>query len=85
MPAPTGGDVEWPLTQMRRGIAAKMTQVKQTVPHAYTVVEVDMTNVVRWRDANNEAATRRARGAGISYVGRRHQGGDRGPARRTRP
>jgi 2-oxoisovalerate dehydrogenase E2 component (dihydrolipoyl transacylase) len=67
IPAPTGGDVEWPLTQMRKGIAAKMTQVKQTVPHAYTVVEVDMTNVVRWRDANNEAYKARE-GAGISYV-----------------
>jgi pyruvate/2-oxoglutarate dehydrogenase complex dihydrolipoamide acyltransferase (E2) component len=67
IPAPTGGDVEWPLTQMRKGIAAKMTQVKQTVPHAYTVVEVDMTNVVRWREANNEAYKARE-GAGISYV-----------------
>ncbi len=67
VPAPTGGDVEWPLTQMRRGIAAKMTQVKQTVPHAYTVVEVDMTNVVRWREANNEAYKARE-GAGISYT-----------------
>jgi 2-oxoisovalerate dehydrogenase E2 component (dihydrolipoyl transacylase) len=67
IPAPTGGDVEWPLTQMRKGIAAKMTQIKQTVPHAYTVVEVDMTNVVRWREANNEAYKARE-GAGISYV-----------------
>jgi pyruvate/2-oxoglutarate dehydrogenase complex dihydrolipoamide acyltransferase (E2) component len=55
------------MTQMRKGIAAKMTQVKQTVPHAYTVVEVDMTNVVRWRDANNEAYKARE-GAGISFV-----------------
>ena len=55
------------MTQMRKGIAAKMTQVKQTVPHAYTVVEVDMTNVVRWREANNEAYKARE-GAGISYV-----------------
>ena len=31
---------------MRKAIARKMTQVKQTVPHAYTVVEVDMTSVV---------------------------------------
>jgi pyruvate/2-oxoglutarate dehydrogenase complex dihydrolipoamide acyltransferase (E2) component len=30
--------VEVPLSQMRKGIAAKMTRVKQTVPHAYTVV-----------------------------------------------
>ena len=52
---------------MRKGIARKMTQVKQTVPHAYTVVEVDMTNVVRWREANN-AAYRAREGSSISYV-----------------
>lgn len=67
VPAPTSGDVEWPLTQMRRGIAAKMTKVKQTVPHAYTVIEVDMTGVARWREANNEAYKARE-GVGISYV-----------------
>jgi 2-oxoisovalerate dehydrogenase E2 component (dihydrolipoyl transacylase) len=67
MAAPTGGDVEVPLSQMRKGIAAKMTRVKQTVPHAYTVIEVDMHNVVRWRETNQ--ATYKAReGIGISYV-----------------
>jgi 2-oxoisovalerate dehydrogenase E2 component (dihydrolipoyl transacylase) len=67
IPAPSGGDTEVPLTQMRKGIARKMTQVKQTVPHAYTVVEVDMTNVVRWREANT-AAYKAREGIGISYV-----------------
>ncbi len=67
VPGPAGGDVEVPLTQMRKGIARKMTQVKQTVPHAYTVVEVDMTDVVRWREANN-AAYKAREGIGISYV-----------------
>jgi 2-oxoisovalerate dehydrogenase E2 component (dihydrolipoyl transacylase) len=67
IPAPSGGDAEVPLTQMRKGIARKMTQVKQTVPHAYTVVEVDMTNVVRWREANT-AAYKAREGIGISYV-----------------
>jgi 2-oxoisovalerate dehydrogenase E2 component (dihydrolipoyl transacylase) len=67
VPSPSGGDVELPLTQMRKGIAKKMTQVKQTVPHAYTVVEVDMTNVVKWREANNMAFKARE-GASLSYV-----------------
>jgi 2-oxoisovalerate dehydrogenase E2 component (dihydrolipoyl transacylase) len=67
VPAPSGGDVELPLTQMRKAIAKKMTQVKQTVPHAYTVVEVDMTNVVKWREANNMAFKARE-GAALSYV-----------------
>jgi pyruvate/2-oxoglutarate dehydrogenase complex dihydrolipoamide acyltransferase (E2) component len=52
---------------MRKGIATKMTRVKQTVPHAYTVVEVDMHNVVRWREANQEAYKARE-GIGLSYV-----------------
>jgi len=66
-PAPTGGDQEVPLSQMRKGIAAKMTRVKQTVPHAYTVVEVDMTNAVRWREAN-QASYKAREGIGLSYV-----------------
>jgi 2-oxoisovalerate dehydrogenase E2 component (dihydrolipoyl transacylase) len=67
VPAPVGGDTEIPLSQMRKGIAAKMTRVKQTVPHAYTVIEVDMHNVVRWRETNN-AAYKAREGIGISYV-----------------
>ncbi|MDQ2689959.1 MAG: 2-oxo acid dehydrogenase subunit E2, partial [Chloroflexota bacterium] len=65
--APSGGDTEVALSQMRKGIAKKMTQVKTTVPHAYTVVEVDMTNVVKWREANNMAFKARE-GASLSYV-----------------
>jgi 2-oxoisovalerate dehydrogenase E2 component (dihydrolipoyl transacylase) len=67
VPAPAGGDTEMPLTQMRKGIATKMTRVKQTVPHAYTVVEVDVHNVVRWREAN-QAAYKAREGIGLSYV-----------------
>ena len=67
VPTPSGGDTEVPLSQMRKAIARKMTQVKQTVPHAYTVVEVDMTSVVRWREANNMAFKARE-GASLSYV-----------------
>jgi 2-oxoisovalerate dehydrogenase E2 component (dihydrolipoyl transacylase) len=67
VPATSGGDTEVPLSQMRKGIARKMTQVKQTVPHAYTVIEVDLTNVVKWREANNMAFKARE-GASLSYV-----------------
>jgi 2-oxoisovalerate dehydrogenase E2 component (dihydrolipoyl transacylase) len=67
VPAPSGGDTEIALSQMRKAIAKKMTQVKTTVPHAYTVIEVDMTNVVKWREANNMAFKSRE-GASLSYV-----------------
>lgn len=65
--APTGGDTEVALSQMRRGIAAHMVKAKQTVPHAYTVVEVDMTNVVKWREAKQPEYKGRE-GIGLSFV-----------------
>jgi len=67
VPTPSSADSEVPLTQMRKGIAAKMTRTKQTVPHAYTVVEVDMHNVARWREAN-QADYKAREGIGLSYV-----------------
>ncbi len=67
VPTASGGDTEVPLSQMRKAIARRMTQVKQTVPHAYTVVEVDMTNAVKWRDVNN-AAFKAREGASLSFV-----------------
>jgi 2-oxoisovalerate dehydrogenase E2 component (dihydrolipoyl transacylase) len=47
-PGPTPGTTI-PLTPMRRAIANNMLKSKQTIPHAWTVAEVDMTNVVRFR------------------------------------
>src|SRR5436309_1638943 len=47
-PAPSPGTTV-PLSPMRRAIASNMLKSKQTIPHAWTVAEVDMTNVVRFR------------------------------------
>ena len=38
-----------PMTQMRKGIAAQMTRAL-AVPHAYVQMEVDLTNLVRFRE-----------------------------------
>src|SRR5439155_1674942 len=38
-----------PLSPMRRAIASNMVRSKQTIPHAWTVAEVEMSNVVRFR------------------------------------
>jgi 2-oxoisovalerate dehydrogenase E2 component (dihydrolipoyl transacylase) len=38
-----------PLTQARRIIAERMVESKHTAPHAWTMVEVDVTNLGRWR------------------------------------
>ncbi len=44
-----GAGTPVPLSPMRRAIASNMVRSKQTIPHAWTVAEVDMSNVVRFR------------------------------------
>ncbi len=39
-----------PLSPMRKAIAEVMSESKRTVPHYYLTVEVDMTEVVKWRN-----------------------------------
>jgi len=39
------------MTQMRKRIAEHMVESKRTSPHTYTVAEVDMTRVVRFRES----------------------------------
>lgn len=52
---------------MRRAIAQRMTQSKQTVPHAWTMVEVDVTGLVRWRERIKEDFRRRE-GVELTYL-----------------
>jgi 2-oxoisovalerate dehydrogenase E2 component (dihydrolipoyl transacylase) len=47
-----------PLTPARRLIARRMVESKQTAPHAWTMVEVDVTNVWAWRIAEKDAFER---------------------------
>lgn len=44
------GDVAIPLTGMRRAIAKKMVQSQEEIPHAWTMVEVDVTDLVAYRN-----------------------------------
>jgi 2-oxoisovalerate dehydrogenase E2 component (dihydrolipoyl transacylase) len=55
-----------PLTQMRRAIAAQMQRATQ-VPHAYLMVEIDVTSIVRLREALKEEFRARE-GTSLSYV-----------------
>ncbi|MEH7358803.1 dihydrolipoamide acetyltransferase family protein [Priestia megaterium] len=53
-PAPVvsaAGDQEIPVTGVRKAIAANMLRSKHEIPHAWTMVEVDVTNLVSYRDA----------------------------------
>ena len=56
-----------PWTQMRKGVANAMIRSKTSVPHAYTMVEVDVTNIVALRSAN-KAAYQAREGISLSYV-----------------
>ena len=64
---PEGADeVLVPMTQMRKGIAAQMTRALQ-VPHAYVQVEVDVSNLVKFRDRNKRDYQARE-GVSLSFV-----------------
>ncbi|KIY21985.1 MULTISPECIES: dihydrolipoamide acetyltransferase family protein [Mesobacillus] len=45
------GDIEIPVTGVRKAIAANMLRSKHEVPHAWTMVEVDVTNLVEYRNS----------------------------------
>jgi 2-oxoisovalerate dehydrogenase E2 component (dihydrolipoyl transacylase) len=48
------GDELVKLTPLRRSIAQRMAQSKREIPHAYGVIEADVTLLIRWREANKE-------------------------------
>ena len=65
-PAPAPGTTV-PWSPMRRAIAANMLKSKQTIPHAWTVAEVDMTNVVRFRQKIKDSFKQRE-GIDLTFV-----------------
>ncbi|TYW04071.1 dihydrolipoamide acetyltransferase family protein [Listeria monocytogenes] len=53
-PAPVrsaAGDIEIPINGVRKAIAKHMSVSKQEIPHAWMMVEVDATGLVRYRNA----------------------------------
>lgn len=44
------GDKEIPVTGIRKAIASNMLKSKHEIPHAWTMVEVDASNMVKLRD-----------------------------------
>lgn len=47
-----------PLTQARKIIAQRMVESRHTAPHAWTMVEVDVTNLWAWRTREKDAFER---------------------------
>lgn len=45
------GDIEIPVTGVRKAIAANMLRSKHEAPHAWTMIEVDATNLVAYRNS----------------------------------
>ncbi|PPA71351.1 dihydrolipoamide acetyltransferase family protein [Jeotgalibacillus proteolyticus] len=45
------GDIEIPVTGVRKAIAANMLKSKHEAPHAWTMMEVDVTGLVAYRDS----------------------------------
>lgn len=62
----TGEEIR-PLTPMRRAIAEHMVRSVQTSPHAWTIVEVDMTRLVRYRAQVKETFKQRE-GVDLTYL-----------------
>ena len=65
--APGEGDTVVPLSQVRRSIAEHMVRSRQTSPHAYVMVEVDMSAVSRIRD-REKAAFEQRQGVKLTFL-----------------
>ncbi len=48
------GDIEIPITAVRKAIAANMLRSKHEAPHAWMMIEVDVTNLVSYRNEIKE-------------------------------
>lgn len=47
----SSGDIEIPVTGVRKVVADRMVQAKQEIPHAWMMIEVDVTDLVHYRDS----------------------------------
>lgn len=55
MPQAMAGDEPMPLTPMRKAIANAMLVSKTTIPHAAAMMEIDWTNVAKFRESVRES------------------------------
>ncbi|MFZ8842927.1 dihydrolipoamide acetyltransferase family protein [Thermoflexus sp.] len=60
-PVPTPAPTAVPVSPLRQAIARRMTVSKQTAPHFYVTVEVDMDEAMAWRARINEALGERGK------------------------
>jgi|SRR5579872_4211388 len=55
------------LSQMRKTIAERMLQAVSTIPHAWCMMEADVTELSRWRD-REKAAFKAREGVNLTYL-----------------
>lgn len=67
LPAPAAGDQVLPVDPVRRRIAEKMVRSRREAPHAWSMVPVDVTDLVKLRTQAAEEFRRRE-GVPLSYV-----------------
>lgn len=53
------GDMEVPVSKIRSRIAKNMTRSKHEIPHAWMMIEVDVTNLVQYRNSIKEEFLRK--------------------------
>lgn len=53
-PLTVPGDIEIPVTGVRKAIAANMVRSRTEIPHAWMMMEVDVTNLVEYRNSVKE-------------------------------
>ena len=51
----SAGDIEIPVTGIRKAIASNMVRSKHEIPHAWTMIEVDVTRLVQFRQKKKDA------------------------------
>lgn len=59
--------VKIPISGVRRAIATKMVQSKHEAPHAWTMIEVDVTNLVSYREKVKDEFKRKE-GINLTYL-----------------
>jgi len=64
---PAEGDTAIRVTQMRKTIAEHMVLSKTTIPHAWSMVEADLTDLVKWREREKDAFKARE-GVNLTYL-----------------
>lgn len=63
---PLSHDIEIPVSSVRKAIAAKMVQSKTEIPHAWMMMEADVTNLVAYRE-QIKSEFKKAEGFNITY------------------